>query len=83
MLWISFLSESRRPARRDKEGTSLKRSSFVSPEPERMRRKTEAMTKMAGDIFLGRKNPLEAIKEYKKEVKKIEAERRLDEWVKY
>ena len=64
-------------------GSVVKSSSFVSPEPERMRRKAEAAAKMMGDIFLGRKKPTEAIREYNEKAKKIEAERRMDKWVKY
>ena len=58
-------------------------SNIVSPEPERMERKVKAAAKMVGDIFLGRKKPSEAIREYKEEARKIKAERRLDDVKKY
>ena len=48
-----------------------------------MMRKAKAAAKMVGDILLGRKKASEAFSEYSKEAKKIEAERRMDKWVKY
>ena len=61
----------------------VKSSNFVSPEPERRQRKAEAAAKMVGDIFLGRKKVSEAVREYNEIVKKIEAERRMDDLIKY
>ena len=61
----------------------MKSSNFVSPEPERRERKSEAFTKMVGDILLMRKKISEAVGEYNETVKQIEAERRRDDWVKY
>ncbi|GHS94373.1 hypothetical protein AGMMS50276_06880 [Synergistales bacterium] len=58
-------------------------SNFVSPEPERMRRKIEVATKLAGDVLMGRKKPSEAMREYDETAQKIAAERKLDKNIKY
>ena len=58
-------------------------SNFVSPEPERLLRLDEARSKLIGDVLRGKKNPAEAMKEYKQEKQKIENERRMDKYRNY
>jgi hypothetical protein len=59
------------------------KSNIVSPEPDRTRRKTAAVVKLARDILQGRKTPSEALREYQKTADEIRREKALDKWIKY
>ena len=61
----------------------MMKSNVVSPEPYREQRLYEAKKNLIKDVISGRKSPVEAIKEYNKEKRKIEAERNLDKYRRY
>ncbi len=59
------------------------RSSFVSPEPQRILHLEKVKSRLIAEVLKCKKNPVSAIKEYRREKQKIEDERRLDEYRHY